>query len=169
MRRKPIIAGLVIIVIVAIVVGVVLGVGGGGDDDDTTVGSGENQVTVPINLEGASNVGSISIELAYDSTVLEATDIEAGALASNAMMEYNISTPGQVIIGIIDSSGINGEGVVAEIGFNVIDSDGTSSLTLDTAETHDATSLIDIINEPSDGSFVAEGNTVSAPVVRFGE
>ncbi len=158
--KKWLVVGLVIVIILIVVLVIVLARGGGGGD-------GDGDVVVPINLQGASNVGSISIELTYDSTVLEAIDVKSGELASNAMMEYNIDNPGLVIIGIVDSSGINGDGALAEIGFDVIDSERTSSLTLSSVETHDATSLIDIINEPSDGSFVAEVNTVIAPVVRF--
>jgi len=160
--KKWLVVGLIIVVVLIVVLVIVLGGGGGGGDSDS-------EVRVSINFQSASNVGSVSIELTYDSTVLEATDVKSGELASNAMMEYNIDNPGLVIIGIVDSSGINGDGVVAELGFNVVDADGTSPLTLDTVETHDATTLIDIINETSDGSFTAKGNTVIAPVVRFAE
>ena len=162
--KKWLIVRLVLIVVLIVVPVIVLAGGCGGDDGD---GEAPGEVAVPVNLEGAGNVGSISIELVYDSSVIEVTDVTAGELAANAMMEYNIDTSGIVIIGIVDSSGINGDGVVAELGFNIIDAEGTSSLTLDTVETHDATSLVDIINEPSDGNFAAEGNTVTAPVVRF--
>ncbi len=164
MGGKPIIAGLVIIVIVAVVVGVIIGVGGGSDDD----GANGGQVKVPINLEGANNIGSISIELVYDSDVLEATEVVAGELAANAMIESNIQNPGRVIIGIIDSSGINGDGAIATVSFNQVGDGGTSPLTLENVETHDATTLVDIINETSDGSFAAEGNAVTAPVITIG-
>lgn len=160
--KKWLIAGLVIIVILIVVLIVVLAGGGGGGD-------GDGDVVVPINVQGASNVGSISIEMAYDSTVLEATGVESGELASNAMMEFNIDNPGLVVIGIVDSSGINGDGAVAEVGFNVIDSEGTSSLSLDIVKTHDAESLIDIINETSGGSFIAEDGLAEAPLITFNQ
>ncbi len=165
MRGNPIIAGLVIIVIVAVVVGVIIGMGGGSDDD----GADGGQVKVPINLESANNIGSISIELVYDSDVLEATEVVAGELAANAMIESNIQTPGRVIIGIMDSSGMNGDGAVAAISYDVVDEEENSTLALAEVLTHDATTLVDIINETSDGSFAAEGNAVTEPVVRFAE
>ena len=158
--KKWIIAGLVIIIILIVVLVIVLAGGGGGGD-------GDGDVVVPISVQGASKVGSISIELTYDSTVLEVTDVKSGELASNAMMEYNIDNPGVVIIGIVDSSGINGDGAVAEIEFNVVDSEGTSPLTLGTVETHDAESLIDIINETSNGSYDGEGDNITLPLIRF--
>ncbi len=161
--RRWLIVGVVMVVVLVVVLVIALGGGGGGDDDGGVVG----EVNVPVNLQGTSNVGSISIELTYDSTVLEATDVKSGNLASNAMMEHNIENPGRVIIGIIDSSGINGDGTVATVSFNVVDSEGTSTLTLDKVETHDATTLVDIINETSDGSFVAKEQSVIAPLVSF--
>ena len=165
--KKWLIIGLVIVVILVVVLVIALGGGGGGDDDDNGEVAGE--VNVPVNLQGASNVGSISIELAYDSTVLEATEVAAGELAGNAMMEYNIQNPGRVIIGIIDSSGINGDGAVAVISFDVVDEEETSTLALAEVLTHDATTLVDIINETSDGGFAAEGTSIIAPAVIFGE
>lgn len=161
--NKWLIIGPVIVVILVVVL--VIALGGGGDDNGEAAG----EVNVPISFKGASNVGSISIELTYDSTVLEATEVTSGDLASNAMMEYNIENPGRVIIGIIDSSGINGDGTAAAISFDVVDEEGTSALALAEVLTHDATTLIDIINETSDGSFAAEGNAVTAPVVRLAD
>jgi hypothetical protein len=166
MRRRPLVAGLVIIVVVAIVVGVVLALGGGGDG--TSVESGR-QVEVPIRLEGASNVGSISIELVYDPAMLEPTDVEAGEMAANAMIESNIGIPGRVIIGIIDSSGISGDGAIATVLFNPVGDGGMSSLSLENVETHDATTLIDIVNQTSDGSVAEGGTSIMAPAVSFVE
>ena len=157
--KKWIIAGLVIIIILVVVLVIVLAGSGGGD--------GDGDVAVPINVQGASNVGSFSIELTYDSTVLEVTGVESGELASNAMMEYNIDNPGLVVIGIVDSSGINGDGAIAEIGFDVIDNEGTSPLILEAVETHDATTLIDIISETSNGSYNGEGDNIASPAIRF--
>ncbi|MFC1967856.1 cohesin domain-containing protein [Chloroflexota bacterium] len=161
MRRKPLIAGIVIIVIAAIAVGGVLVIRGGGDDDEKAA------VEVPINLEGASNVGSISIELVYDSDMLEATEVKAGKMATNAMIESNIGIPGRVIIGIIDSSGINGDGAIATVSFKLLGDGGSSSLILQNVETHDATTLIDVVNQTSDGSVAKRGTSIIAPAVNF--
>ena len=160
MQRKRLIAGIVIIVIVAIVVVLFLVLGGGGDN-------GESTVEVPINMEGASNVGSISIELAYDSAMLEPTDVEAGEMAANAMFEFNIGIPGRILIGIIDSSGINGDGAIVTVVFKLVDNTGSSSLILENVETHDATTLIDILNQTSDGSVAKKGTSITGPAVIF--
>jgi hypothetical protein len=156
--------GIVLIIVVVLVVILVVGGGdnGGGGNDEVA-----GAVKVPINFQDASNVGSISIDLTYDAAVLQVLEVKAGELAQNAMLEYNIKNPGRVIIGIVDSSGINGNGAVAKIGFNVVAPSGTTPLTLQAVDTHDATSLIDIINTTSNGSFTGQNQTLTPPVISF--
>ena len=160
MRGKPLLAGLAIVIIVVAVV-VVLTLGGGGDEETT------GELEFPIQVEGASNVGSVAIELTYDSSVLEVTTIEAGELASNAMFEYNALIAGRVLIGIVDSSGIDGDGAVAKVSFNVIDDEGTSAITLQNIEAADADTLVDILTETSEGSYEAATQSITPPVLTF--
>jgi len=124
-------------------------------------------VAVPINLTDAVNVGSLHIELIYDSAVLEATGVKAGKLGRNAMIESNLETPGRVIIGIIDAAGINGDGPVVTVSFKAKGKEGTSPLTLENLEAHDAETLYDIITEASPGEFVAKDNSFTAPSIVF--
>ena len=172
---KKNVAGALALIII-IVIPVLALSGGGGDDEEagddgatweTSFGEPSGDVIVPINLQGARNVGSFTIELAYDATVLEVTEVKSGDVAKNAMLEYNISSAGRVVMGIVDPGGITGNGSVANMGFTVIDTEGTSSLTLESVETHDATTLVDIINQTSSGSFDGNGDTITAPVIRF--
>lgn len=123
------------------------------------------EVTVPVNLKGARNVGSLQIELVYNSAVLEAKEVKAGELAKNAMIEYNMKTPGRLTVGIVDAVGINGSGSVATVLFKIIDKGGTSPITLEKIEANDATSLIDIPTKASAGSFVARDQSFTAPVI----
>lgn len=125
------------------------------------------EVGVPINLSGASNVGSLHIELAYDSTVLEATEVKAGKLGRNAVIESNLGTPGRAIIGIIDAAGINGDGSVVTVSFKATGKEGTSPLTLENIEAYDAETLYDIIVRVSPGEFVAKDSSFTAPVITF--
>ncbi|MBM3132005.1 MAG: hypothetical protein FJZ95_03095 [Chloroflexi bacterium] len=147
--------------------------GGGGDKDGGTDSDGSSEmevkgdIRVPIRVEGASNVGSLDIVLGYDATVLQAMEVVPGPLAQNAMMEYNVAKTGQVAIGMIDSSGITGDGSVAVIGFERINATGTSPLSLVSVEAHDATTLVDIINRTYEGSVSEEGGQVNSPLVRF--
>lgn len=163
MNKIIIIAGIIIIIIAIVIIAVF--VMGGDDGDDNQQLSG--QIQVPINFKGAENVGSIGIELQYDSTIIEAIDVENGEFSSDAMVEFNISNPGLVIIGIVDSAGITGNGAIAVVSFDVLENKGTSTLAFTNLQTHDATTLIDIINTGIDGSFNSESNTFSAPVIHF--
>ncbi len=54
-----------------------------------TTGAKNSTVDVPINLEGATEVGSMDIVLNYDADVLSAVDVEAGELGKNALIEAN--------------------------------------------------------------------------------
>jgi len=125
------------------------------------------EVGMPINLQGASNVGSLHIELVYDSAMLEATGVKAGKLGRNAVIESNLETLGRVIIGIIDASGINGDGSVVTVSFKAKGKEGTSSLTLENLEANDAETLYDIITKASPGEFTAKDNSFTAPAITF--
>ncbi len=161
LRKRIILAAIIAVVLIGITLGIFFAMSGGGSQV-------AGDVKVPINITGASNVGSVALELVYDPGVLEAVDVKAGETAGNAMIEYDAETPGRIVIGIIASSGITGDGSLIMVGFDIIDEVGTTSLALVDVETHDATTLIDIINQASDGSFTA-GGQLTEPVVRFGD
>lgn len=128
---------------------------------------GGGELKVPVDVKGASNVGSIGIELAYDSTVLEPLEVKTAELTGNSMMEYNVKIPGRVIIGIIDASGINGDGTLVTVSFNVVRNEGSSPLTLEKIEVHNANTLIDIPATVSAGHFVVEDNSITTPVLNL--
>ena len=46
-------------------------------------------IDIPIEITGASNVGSMDLELTYDPKVLNATQVKAGTLTSGAMLQSN--------------------------------------------------------------------------------
>jgi len=133
------------------------GCGGGSSDP--------GQIEVPINLKGADNLGSLGFDLSYDSSVLEVKEITTDELAANAMMEYNITSAGKIVIGIIDSSGINGDGPVVKISFDVLDGNRESSLEIGKIEAYDAITLIDISTGVSAGSY--ENGQIVSPVITF--
>jgi hypothetical protein len=125
---------------------------------------GNSKVDVPINLEAATNVGSLHLELTYDTTVLQAVGVKSGELAEKATIESNLENQGKVIIGIIDANGISGDGVVATVSFNII-GDGTSNLALDNVNAYDANTLQDLATEVSSGNFVRADSSVTSPTI----
>ncbi len=126
-----------------------------------------DEVGVPINLNGAKDLGAIHIELVYDSAVLEAVKFEAGELAENALVEANLELPGRVIIGIVDTEGVGGDGAVAVLFFRVLGSQGDSVLTLENFAAHNADSLVDVPAITTDGSFKAGDQSFTAPEIVF--
>jgi hypothetical protein len=127
------------------------------------------EINVPIHVQNSNNIGSIDIDFKYNPDVLEITDVLPGELTQNAMMEYNSDNPGILIIGIIDTDGISGSGDLVIIKFDVVDQTRTSQLDLVSVKTHDASSLIDVINKNTDGIYKAEGNVLETPVISFAD
>jgi hypothetical protein len=123
--------------------------------------------TIPINLSGASDVGSLHIELVYDPAILEVTGVKAGKLAQNAVVDSNILTPGRAIIGIVSSNGLAGTGAVASISFKAKAKTGNCALTLENVEAYSAETLQDIRAQVSAGQYDAKTKKVDAPSISF--
>jgi len=130
-------------------------------------GGGAGSSTIPINLTGASDVGSLHIELVYDPAILEVTAVKAGKLAQNAVVDSNILTPGRAIIGIVSSNGIAGTGSVASVSFKAKAKTGSSTLTLENVEAYSAETLQDIRAQVSAGQYNAQTKKVAAPSISF--
>ena len=125
-------------------------------------------IVVPINLERASNVGSLEFVLLFEPAVLRVSKIEGGALASNALIESSDGSPGRVWVGMIDVNGMSGDGPVAVITFTIVgDRESASSLTLQNVVAHDATTLLDILTEASVGNFSVGDYALTAPTLEF--
>ena len=128
-------------------------------------GKPDKEVDVAVNLQNASNVGSLQIEISYDASVLQVMQVEAEELGENALIESNLDNPGGIVIGIVDSSGINGSGPVVSITFDVLEKDGSSYLTIENATAHDVNTLVDLPANLTQGEFTA--GEVSPPTISF--
>ena len=124
-------------------------------------------VAVPINVKGAKDLGTLHIELVYDAAVLEAEGFELAELSQNALVEVNLDTPGRVVIGIIDTGGIKGDGPVVVISFKRIRQQGTSTLVLENVTAHSATTLIDVPTTVTSGTFSVSGGAISLLEIVF--
>lgn len=126
------------------------------------------EVHIPIQAQDAEYVGSLHVELAYDATVLEATRVEMGELADDAMIEYNVDRPGQVVIGVISGTGMSGSGAAAAVTFEVKGAgNATSILDLHNVAAHDAVSLAEIPTGVLSGSFATEDGAFTSPILVF--
>jgi hypothetical protein len=124
---------------------------------------------IPVNLQNTKNVGSIYLQFSYNPGVIKVTDVNLGELSKNAMLDYSLGLPGTVVIGIVDSKGISGSGTLVLLGFEVIDKEDSSVLSLDSVELHDATSLVDIHSRTANGSLNAGNSEIIPPVVYCGD
>ena len=93
-----------------------------------------DEVEVPIGVTGARNLGTLHVELVYDASLLEVVGFAPGDLTRNALSESNFDNPGRIIIGIVDTDGIDGDGSVGLITFKVLVSQGQSALTLENGQ-----------------------------------
>ena len=125
-------------------------------------------VDVPINLTGASNVGSLEFVLSYDPEVLQLTNVAPGALANAAVIASNTLDAGRVWIGIADAKGMDGAGDVAIVTFEIVgQQQGSTALTLEQVTAYDATTLVDILSDATAGAYTIEGQNVTGPTLAF--
>lgn len=112
-----------------------------------------NTVIIPIEIRGADNIGSMDLVLAYDSSVLRLTGVEAGELGKNAFIESGTDTPGKLVIALADASGINGDGSIVLVSFLMQGEAGSSSpLTFEEVSVHNL-DLVEVLPEVRDGSL----------------
>ena len=94
--------------------------------DGQTVGAGGKAV-IPVKVTGASNLGGVDLTVTYDPAVLKFTKAAQGALSTNGMIESNETHQGTVLMGLVDSQGITGDGNLVDLSFDVIGAQGSSS------------------------------------------
>ena len=145
------------VVVIAIIVAVVLLTSGG-----------VKEVRVPIEVKDAASVGSLHLELVYDGGTLNAVAVESGTAVGDALFEYNINTPGQLIVGLVSSRGISQDGSVAIVTFEVTGKSKTGTpLSLENVVAYDADTLNAIPASASAGSVVTKDGSFTPPTLLF--
>ena len=168
-RRTLLIGGAVLAAaVVAVAAYVLMAERGEGAGPLPGTGGAASEVSIPVNIQGAAGVGSLQVEIAYDDTVLQAAAVEKGAAVGDALFEDNVGIPGLVIVGIVSSGGISGDGTVATITFQVNEEGGTSSpLIVQNLAAHDAATLAEIGAHGSEGSYDPESGSMATPTIVF--
>ena len=123
-------------------------------------------VEVPIEVQRASNLGSLQLEVVYDPQALELQDVRAGQLARNALVDFNQDSPGRVRIGAVDASGISGDGAIIMLVFLPTGQAGATPLKLEAVEASD-TDLKDLVVQTTEGRVSWPGEPVTAAVLSF--
>jgi hypothetical protein len=158
-RKWLAIIGGAIVLAVIIIVAVLLLVPGG----DTSV----SEVKIPVNIKGASNIGSLHFELVYDPTKLAITSISNGALLNNAILKYS-NAPGILVCGMVSSKGIKGDGPAVTINFQVTGKDNTViPLAMENVAAYDGASLNKLSVSAVDGNFSPRDGSFIPPTLTF--
>jgi hypothetical protein len=129
-------------------------------------GKSSGTIDVAVDVQNASDVGSLQLELAYDASLLAATEVKAEKLAGNAMVESNIEHPGRVTIGVVDAAGINGQGPLVTVSFKLAGKGESCSIMLENVAAYKATTLTDISLKVTAGSVSVKKEAVS-PIITF--
>jgi len=114
-------------------------------------------VSIPVFIENAHNIGNMDFIITYDRSVLNAVGYEKGSLTEGSMVEANILDD-EVFVAFTDSDGLNGDGTLIYIKYDVVGDGGERCevvpkvSTANMAETFDLITVID-----SAGMFVVEG------------
>jgi hypothetical protein len=146
-----------VMVAVIVLVGVVSAAGIVVKIDSQTLAAGGKAV-IPVKVSGASNLGAIDLTVTYDTAALKFSKAELGAFPTNGMVEANEVQPGTIFIGIVDSNGMTGDGTLADLTFDVLGAQGSSSQMNVAVRGAYATDLKDVVNQVSGGTI-----TVGAP------
>ncbi|MBN2462129.1 MAG: hypothetical protein JXB43_00845, partial [Dehalococcoidia bacterium] len=147
----------VAVVVIAVIVTVVL-----------LTTSGVKEVSVPIEVKDAANVGSLHLELVYDRDILNAVAVESGTAVGDALFEYNINTPGQLMIGLVSNQGIPQDGSIAIVTFEVIGrSKMSTSLSLENVAAYDAATLAAIPISALTGNVAIKDGSFTPPTLLF--
>ncbi len=101
-------------------------------------GSGGETVTLPIFIEGRSDVYAADFDLTYDASLLTVLAIEQGA--ANSLVAENLGKPGRIKLALINADGIvNAKNEIAKIKIRIEkDLASASPLSLDHAKLYDA-------------------------------
>jgi Cohesin domain len=130
-------------------------------------GTGGGGLSVPIKIENADHVGAISLNLLYDSTVLEVTAVNLGAPARGGDGAWQITGLGTLKV-VVKDANINGAGTLATVKCKALNTTGSSTLVIQVLGAIGADSGEDVETQVIEGSYSAADDSVEAPVISFG-
>jgi hypothetical protein len=152
-------AAVLIVVIVVVVLNLM---GGGGGTGLVT------EVKVPINLKNAANIASLHLELTYDSKTLNAVSLTGGNSLGNAIYEYDLKSPGEILFGMVSSQGIKTDGSLVVITFKLSTTAGSvTSMNLKNVIAYDGNTFTEVSSSTTAGSLNIRSGDVLPPTITF--
>jgi hypothetical protein len=136
---------------------------------ENTNGGAGSKVMIPVKVGGATNLAAIGIVITYDPAVLTFSSADLGEISTNGMIEANGTRSGIVKIGVVDTEGVNGDGPLVKMTFNVVGKDGATSPVNVQVTGAWKTDLVDIQTTSSGGTFTVGGKGIPvSPVTIVG-
>ena len=121
---------------------------------------------LPIILRDANNIGSVDMVISYDPEVLEIINVKKGK-DFKGLISSNTDQPGIIGLGIVSSSGFNGEGEVAVMTFKTLNA-GSTQLNILSSNAYDATNHIDVKVEREEGEITVKKAGLSNALIIVG-
>jgi hypothetical protein len=121
-------------------------------------------IKVPLSIKGAPGIGSLHFEIIYDPTQYSALSVEKGKAFADTLLEYDVASPGHVVVGVISSGGIRGDGMLATVTLQT-KKGGPGPLDIVNVVANSASDLADVPVNVSPGDV--KGSAPAAPVIEF--
>ncbi len=131
---------------------------------DTTGYVGKT-VTIPVEIENASNVGSVELVVLYNDSILSVKKVEKGSLLKG-LITSNTSEPGIIAINLVDSNGINGDGEIIKITFDIL-AEGNTPLIIQNAKAYDVNTYTDLPVDTTNGLLTISTGAPSSQTPGF--
>jgi hypothetical protein len=127
-----------------------------------------HRVDIPVNVTGASNVGSLQFELTYNASVLKIADVKSNLDGEDVLFEFSTDIPGRVIIGIVDDRGIKGDSKVATVIFNTLKDERSCPLEIKNVAAYQVDTLKRLLVSTTPGQYNGKSD-FTAPVISFSQ
>ena len=134
-----------------------------------TVAPASAEFQVPVQLRGAPGIGSLYVELQYDTAAVEVLRVDAAALPANTLFESNHGQ-GRVVLGLVSSGGLSGDWIVAFVTCKRASgaaTSGESAVTISAVQAHRATDLTEVEATASAGRVSLSNLAVVPPAIVF--
>ena len=101
-------------------------------------------------------------------TPLKFLAAEPGTLASDALIETNLRSNGRVWVGIVEPTGVTGDGSIAVLSFETLEGGASeSSLVLEDISSYRASTYLDSLQQPTPGHFGLDQGSLAPPSLVF--
>ncbi len=102
------------------------------------------EITFPVNIQNASDVGSLHFEIVYDSTTYRALRVDKNDSFTDILLESDISTPGHIIVGVVSGGGINRDGTIATVVLQKTKGETGRTITLENVIAYDTAATFEL-------------------------